>query len=461
MVKAEDLVDPSTAADRYRSLSNIVWSCLATVVLCSWVSLHPNVPRPVDEGKLTKWQWCIHKLHAFLKDGVLPFVLLLVAPEWVLMWALRQRLVVEYLIRKRRGLTRRHAFFIVMGGFHKFTRVETSISTPSLLGPTPYNLAPFDGVIRLDEEKGPTIKNEEEAYGEPDHPLDRFDVCRLLDDGRLELPPKSEIDDKSKTNWVVKSLVLLQTLWFVLQCIARKMEGFALTELEVVTLGYTFLNLVLYAIWWDKPQNVKRPIRVFCGELSDRTDEQWMSKQGMETVGWSDELIDSVLGTQDQHVDLRSMKQTPTFYSGNPPRKWSLATLPIEYFAMMMAALIGGMVGGIHFLGWSSPFPTHKMLILWRCGSVLMTSAALPTVLLFIALPFWAFVERVNAFVKAILDWTIIPIGVLVFSLLCFLAPFAYITGRVITLVLAFRTLASLPPNAFRSIRWTNFFPHI
>ncbi|KAG8863659.1 hypothetical protein FRC20_010597 [Serendipita sp. 405] len=103
-VKAEDLANPSRDADSYRSLPNIIWSCLTTIFLCTWVSLHPNIPKPVDETKLSKRQRYTHKLCAFLKDQTLPFVLLLLAPEWVLMWALRQWLVVEYMVRNKQGV---------------------------------------------------------------------------------------------------------------------------------------------------------------------------------------------------------------------------------------------------------------------------------------------------------------------------------------------------------------------
>ncbi|KAG8755925.1 hypothetical protein FRC14_003530 [Serendipita sp. 396] len=103
-VMAEDVVNSSRDADNYRSLPNIIWSCLTTIFLCTWVSLHPNVPKPVDETKLNTRQRYAHKLCTFLKDQAFPFILLLIAPEWILMWALRQRLVVEYMVQNKQGV---------------------------------------------------------------------------------------------------------------------------------------------------------------------------------------------------------------------------------------------------------------------------------------------------------------------------------------------------------------------
>ncbi|KAG8808944.1 hypothetical protein FRC19_005575 [Serendipita sp. 401] len=40
----------------------------------------------------------------------------------------------------------------------------------------------------------------------------------------------------------------------------------------------------------------------------------------------------------------------------------------------------------------------------------------------------------------------------------CVLIPAAYVAGRLITLVIAFQTLSSLPPEAFQSVQWTDIY---
>ena len=52
-------------------------------------------------------------------------------------------------------------------------------------------------------------------------------------------------EDKGKSDWLVKSLVLLQTSWFVLQSIGRSIEYLPVTHLEIMTLGYTAMNFVV------------------------------------------------------------------------------------------------------------------------------------------------------------------------------------------------------------------------
>ena len=78
------------------------------------------------------------------------------------------------------------------------------------------------------------------------HPLRYQDVISMLENETISLPPEEEIQDKSKSDWLAKTIVLLQTLWFVTQCIARGIENLPTTELEIVTLAYTAINIGMF-----------------------------------------------------------------------------------------------------------------------------------------------------------------------------------------------------------------------
>jgi hypothetical protein len=71
-----------------------------------------------------------------------------------------------------------------------------------------------------------------------------------------------EIQDRSKSDALSKTIVLFQTTWFTFQCIARAVQGLALTELENVTLAYTALNGVMCFFWWKKPLDVQCPVMI-------------------------------------------------------------------------------------------------------------------------------------------------------------------------------------------------------
>ena len=58
--------------------------------------------------------------------------------------------------------------------------------------------------------------------------------------------PVEEIEDKSKGDFIAKTVLVVQTLWFALQVINRAIQGISVTELELTTLGHTVLNILIY-----------------------------------------------------------------------------------------------------------------------------------------------------------------------------------------------------------------------
>ena len=72
-----------------------------------------------------------------------------------------------------------------------------------------------------------------------------------------------EIEDRSKGDALWKIIAILQTTWFIIQCIARGQQRLALTELELVTLALASLNGVTFAIWWHKPLGVQEPVKIY------------------------------------------------------------------------------------------------------------------------------------------------------------------------------------------------------
>jgi len=63
---------------KMRTQSDIIWSCVATLFICTWVTIHPNIP-PRNEGPILS-----------LLRRIKLIVLTLVVPELMLIWAYRQ-----------------------------------------------------------------------------------------------------------------------------------------------------------------------------------------------------------------------------------------------------------------------------------------------------------------------------------------------------------------------------------
>ena len=71
--------DPPAEVDtNYRSTPEIIWTCLATTFICTWVSVHPNAPSLEEPG------YVIFRRRVFLMS------IALLAPELMVLWAFKQ-----------------------------------------------------------------------------------------------------------------------------------------------------------------------------------------------------------------------------------------------------------------------------------------------------------------------------------------------------------------------------------
>jgi hypothetical protein len=84
------VIDATNQQQPPRTLFGVAWSCILTVFICAWTSVHPNVP---PRGRM---------------GGLLARVKLMfwtiVAPELVLAWAVRQ----WFAAREIRDIYNRH-----------------------------------------------------------------------------------------------------------------------------------------------------------------------------------------------------------------------------------------------------------------------------------------------------------------------------------------------------------------
>jgi hypothetical protein len=168
----------------------------------------------------------------------------LIAPEMVILWAARQHFGATYIAKQhqKRGWTMTHGFFLIMGGF------------------------------TLHDERGTALRI-----------LELIELESLSEGGKIEWPliTEAEIQDRSKGDYLSKAIVLVQTSWFIAQCIVRAVYRLEVTELEVATLAYAVLTGFTYYLWWKKPLDVRCSIPVYL--LKDDTKED-IDFQGTSSV---------------------------------------------------------------------------------------------------------------------------------------------------------------------------------
>ena len=101
--------------------------------------------------------------------------------------------------------------------------------------------------------------------------LDYKDLIFLATNEPSLLPELSreQIEDKSKASSLAKTLVCLQALWFCLQCISRLSDHLPISLLEINTFAHALCTLIIYLMWWYKPQGIDEP-SLIQGEAMER-----------------------------------------------------------------------------------------------------------------------------------------------------------------------------------------------
>ncbi|KAF5719249.1 hypothetical protein FMUND_4789 [Fusarium mundagurra] len=184
-----------------RGTLDILQSCILTLIACIYTALHLDVP--------VKTAW--HYIFLYKLKWV---AITLFAPEI----ALKRLLQIQIIFTNDStfphiDIDMAYTFFIIMGGVR--VNVDDILSFPDL-----HNKA-----FRL-------FESMERPYSVR---LSPRTVTWLAERGHW-IPISKKIDDKSKADYFQKILVVMQVIWMVIQCMARKIHNLPLSLLEVHTM---------------------------------------------------------------------------------------------------------------------------------------------------------------------------------------------------------------------------------
>ncbi|KZP18113.1 hypothetical protein FIBSPDRAFT_829621 [Athelia psychrophila] len=267
---------------------------------------------------------------------------------------------------------------------------------------------------------------------EPHHPASRLEVATMIRKESFKAPNILAIKGRGKRDAFSKTVTILQTLWFVMQCIARAIQHLPITNLEIATLAYTTISVAMYRFWLNKPVNVSLPIKLenIVERKLQPKDSQWfIARTILFTAG----------GIQDDAVDVSQLRQVPTLYSGKPTGKQVI-------LADIIALAVGAIFGAVHCIAWSFVFPSQAEKLLWRISAV--TTVAVPP----FCVAVYVFQAILNYLIRMLLGVSVI---------LTYFGILLYLVARAILLVLTFTTLRDLPPAAYETIHWMSFIPHV
>ncbi|KAG2030574.1 hypothetical protein BDR03DRAFT_974371 [Suillus americanus] len=279
---------------------------------------------------------------------------------------------------------------------------------------------------------------------EPYCPLQPDHMLKLIREGCIDAPTltANEINDKSKGNTISKGLVVLQVTWFVMQFVTRVIYHLEITQLEVGTFIFAVFTFLTYAMWWNKPLDVRCSHPVYW-KLRESRPEDYIN------VPDADELIQ--LGIWSP-VLRPAMELLGLFIAVPASRNLRVRTLDgsvnhkdsDKVVLILAVVLLETIFGVMHCMAWSFHFPTHLEQVLWRISSIGLTCG--PFLCIF------------TAFIINALEMSLASL-----LRLSVLSTMSYIAARATLLVLMLTTLRDLPydSDVFDVVRWTSLVPHL
>ncbi|KAH7245124.1 hypothetical protein BKA59DRAFT_555136 [Fusarium tricinctum] len=327
-----------------RTTWSVIWSCMSIFIVCSCKCVHLNIP--THEEAKGEWHtlqvkflpdisvWPKAPLRRKWRRKVLWMCFIALAPEIGVV------LSVQQYVRARKDLkdanakrsrerkqksTMAYAFYVQMGGIVIY-------DVPG----------PFTSL------QGQETTNERDALEVPQGTI----ITSLV---KIS---EHEIKDLSKADIVTKAFAIIQCTRLTVQCIARSAQGYAISQLELGTLGFILCAFIMHIFWWSKPFDIETR-RVLPRLPGSRTPSHLQLFLSMDDLtGNNPELShERMLEVDDE--------------SGN------FAFDIIESTAGLTQRLISGTFyltaigfSVIHLLAWNWKFPSPLIQQLWRLYSL-------------------------------------------------------------------------------------------
>lgn len=314
------------SAPNIRGTLEIIWTCLATIIACTYTVLHLNVPEQRDGRDMDKgWRGDLKWWWKGIQSSAMWTAITVLAPEVYTITAFEDFNNAKVILKRLSSLpnafpdpkpTLVHAHHINMGGFA--IRIATQPS-PKDAGP---QQRPDSSLIAL---QGSSV----------------IDLLKDRSWTKPTLPSKAEILDKSKSDVLAKAIVTVQVLYFCASCVTRAARHLPLSLFELGTVGFAACSLVTYGFLFQKPRSVNTPFVMahFDHDIPRQVEDVLTKNQRLRRV------------------------------ENNPPD----LDVP-EVFGVQIALFVGVFtataLGAIHLAGWNFEFPTEIDKWIWRASSV-------------------------------------------------------------------------------------------
>ena len=222
-----------------RGTVGLLLSCTVTLFLCVWTALHLNIePLEFSRSKLACTSRLVGKIIWGFTALVVPELVLTIAlHQFLFAWRYRKVLNASLVPRDETHGRGSHASGAAEA---KATGVKAEVGLKKAF----YAIM---GGFAVQGTKSFAIT---------------LDIDMLSNEATVEEIrhfPISEINDKSKADYLAKVLACVQACWIVLQCLGRRLNNLPITLLELHTALHVINAIVMYGFWWKKPVDVSQP----------------------------------------------------------------------------------------------------------------------------------------------------------------------------------------------------------
>jgi hypothetical protein len=495
-------IDGFLSSPDIRSTMDIVWTCVATLLLCTWSILHLNVPIEVRSNSAS--QNICRNMYLTARKLWWMFITLM-APEIILGKALSDLVsarrtsaeMAQYVREDGVAWTLTHTFLANMGGFaiefgeDEEALVEINMATLSAnekrtvapdgdktvptseaeandvlqkfyharmaksrfkyglniwkqwpMGVPRWRLHPRNA--RLAKEAALASRAVDVGVHKPTSYCCNIMALRghvwILDARQLltarsrglvvSLPRLTEddINDRSKSDALVKAITAFNVLWLVVQLIVRAAQHLPVTQLEIVTLSFALCSLATYMMLLNKPQDIGTRIHIRAARHPTVDDFKALAYLGPETF-WYVRAETWVPDASAHYLDVSNIKWLRFLSHHSSLQVSIIATLAISI-----------PFGAVHLIAWNFEFPTQAERLVWHIACLVT-----------IGVPFFIAAAMLYGadFLQKVLKWSFSRAkSVVGFHLGVMLAVQGILRGFV--LIEALRSLAYQPAGAFQ-----------
>ncbi|KAK3338514.1 hypothetical protein B0H65DRAFT_325185 [Neurospora tetraspora] len=409
-----------------RGTKGIIWTCLSTILLSSWSSFHGPAYDPNESFK------------SEARDSyIVRFGAAFLLPELVAVRSLRTL----------------------------YNALQLRKTIRQVGGPEFANFSLTQAFLFINKSVYQRLPNSEKM-----ELVDGKTLVQLMSSRHLPisgLPTDNEIADKSKRDWTLKSLSIIQTLWFIVSVVARLSRGYPVSLFEDITVANAICGVIEFACWFHCPQDIRLPFivkpdipRAANGPstAAEREEpEEEATVEALLLVSEDATKYEASSGPQlSVLVDISTDRPNKEFPSSEQPpltqktmkRRVSFATQPAEFRAASnslfssILAVFSVLFAGIHMAVWNYSFLSVAEAWIWRGSSL-----ALIVLGLCISLISNQIDERSE--LETAWDW--------IFLINTFLYPLA----RTMMLGVALASFRKVPARLYETPSWTQYWPHI